>query len=75
MLSGKYVTIRLQRFGGGVGTAVVEYDDLVLARKVLEDFSNPPEQDADRRGFVVCGNADVQHGIGSQGRRKLAAGT
>ena len=31
----KHIAVRLQRLGGGVGAAVVEYDDLVLARKVL----------------------------------------
>ena len=71
----QHVAVRLQRLGGGVGAAVVEYEDLVLAREVLEDFANTPEQHADGRRFVVRGNADIQHVVCSEGRRKLAVRT
>ena len=58
---GKNVAIWLERFARRIGAAVVEHDNLVLAREVPQDFANTPEQDADGRRFVVRRNADVQH--------------
>jgi hypothetical protein len=58
--------VRLQRLGGCVAAAVIEDEDLVLARILLKDFANPPEQKPDSGRFVVCRNADVQQRVPSK---------
>jgi hypothetical protein len=57
----KNLLVAPQRFQRVVGAAIVERDDLVLARVRLEHGSDAPEKQPDRGCFIECGNADVQH--------------
>src|SRR5215207_4975701 len=53
--------VRTQCLVSRVGAPVVVDEDLVVARVLLEHLADAPEKDADSFGFVVSGNADVQH--------------
>ena len=61
-----HLPVRLERLAGAVGAGVVVDDDLVLARVILEHLADAPEQHAHGRGFVVRGNAEIEHGISSK---------
>jgi hypothetical protein len=55
------ITIWREDLGRGIARAIVVNGDLVLARELLEHLADAPEQQPDRRCFVVRGNADVKH--------------
>ena len=57
----KHLFVPAQRLRGAIGAAIIERDDLVLARMRLEHRSDAPEEQPDRGRFVERGNADVQH--------------
>ena len=57
----KHLGVAPQDFARRVRATVVVDEDLVVARIVLEHLPDAPQQHADRFGFVVRGNAEVEH--------------
>src|SRR5262245_15999870 len=62
----KDLGVRPERLSRGISAAVIEHDDLVLARVILEHRPDAPEQYTDSLCFVVGGYADVQHRASSR---------
>src|SRR5205085_10852292 len=54
-----HVRVRLEDLVGSISTAIVVNNDLVLARIVLKDPPNAPQQDPDGLSLVVTGNTDI----------------
>ena len=57
----EHFAVGLESLRRRVGAAVVEDEDLVLARIALKHLPYSPQQKPDRGRFVVGGNAEIQH--------------